>query len=105
MIILNPMNKEDVQQIFVEKLKLAKYQNDKIFGSVDFEHSLVILEEDKERVFKAIYGNGYIKNRGSRKIKEWIYRMLEAEQDIKTGYIKITMHYLLMQIKIGQIKL
>lgn len=99
-----------VKEIFIKKLEKAGYPLDVIYtdksaGEFSFNDFLTILERDRMTVFKAIYGNGYMQNRGLKKIKEWEYRFGEALRDLENNYIKITMHYIIMQIKIGAVKL
>lgn len=99
------MDKFTLIEIFMQLLKRANYVNEKAFSQDDFDLTLVVLEGDRENVFKAMYGEKLMKNRGTQKIKEGVYRLIEAQRDVKSGYIKNTMHYLLTQIKIGDLKL
>jgi len=98
------MDKFTIIDILVKLLKKADYQNKEAFSQNSFDDTLVVLEKDREEVFKSVYGNKLIKSRGTQKIKESMYRLLEAEKDVKAGYITMTMHYLLTQIKIGQLQ-
>lgn len=100
-IAINMTSKE----IFLAKLKKANYKNEKADKQSDFNSKLVILEIDRESVFEAMYGDTLIKDRGVKKIKESVYRLLEAESDVKNGFIKMTMHYLIMQIFNKHLKL
>lgn len=98
------MDKFTIIEIFVKLLKQGNYQNKEAFSQNNFDDTLTILEKDREEVFKAVYGDKLIKNRGTQKIKEAVYRLLEAERDVKEKHILMTMHYLLTQIKIGDLK-
>lgn len=99
------MDKFTVIETFMALLKKAKYSNEVAFSKDTFDDTLFVLELDRDNVFKAMYGEKMMKNRGTNKIKEYDYRLIEAQRDVKSGYIKNTMHYLLTQIKIGDLKL
>lgn len=98
------MDKFTVIKIFMTLLKKAKYKNEKAFAQDNFEETLTILEKDREKIFQAMYGEKMIM-RGTSTAKEWAYRLMEAEKDIKMKYIRTTMHYLLTQIRIGDLKI
>lgn len=97
-----------VKEILLLKLQKGGYQwpeGKKPFIDDNLEDMLGELEKDRENVFRAIYGEATIADRGTKPVKEWVYRYGEALQDLKGNLIKMTMHYLIMQIHINAIKL
>ena len=98
-----------VKDIFIKKLENAGYKNKKAFDfygrTSDFLEFLKILEEDRDNVFHAMYGNKNIQNRGRKAMKEWQYRLYEAEMDLRNNMIPGTMFYLLTQIHNSQLKI
>lgn len=92
------------KEIFIAKLEKAGYTKHRMYSvENDFDTILEQCEKDREEVFKAMYGDKIIKDRGVRNVKEWEYRFGEALQDLRLNYIKSTMHYLIMQIHIKAI--
>lgn len=93
-----------IKETFLEKLRLAKFAftDEEV---KNFDQFLKTLEDDRDEVFKAMYGHNPIKNRGTRPMAEWKYRLMEAEHDKRNHNITSTMDYIFTQIKIGMIKI
>lgn len=94
-----------IKEIFFTILKNGGYDAKEAEDKESIVESFKILEPDREKIFHIMYGDKLIEGRGTKKIKEHIYRFIEAEKDVQAGYIPGTMYYLLTQIKIGNLRL